>query len=364
MSHFIFYISDFSGGGAESVIVRISNEMILRDNSVTIIVDRASGAVLSLVHPKIKIIELPATSFLGKILFISNFLRTQNFERFYTTLNKPNFLGFLSSCIVGKRNKHFGRIAAVHSMSMKHTKSYKRKLLLCVLSLTYRWFGNIVSVSEEVSLDLIENYKVHKNRIEKIYNPIKPIAHIKSENQIKVPKNLYSILVIGRLVEQKNINKIIEVFSQFEKYYQNVELNILGDGPELENLKILANKYGLTEKIKFRGYITNPDFYFQNSDLFILFSSWEGLPNVVLDALNFNLQIIVSDAPGGSKELVDYGRFGYITPNGDVSALLATMHQAKNNPINVCRTEKSSFLKQFHIDHITSMYEGRNFDNK
>ena len=359
MSHFIFYLSDFSGGGAESVIVRISNEMILRNNSVTIIVDRIGGVMHSMIDPKIEIIPLTAKSTLKKIFFISGLLRTQKFERFYTTLNKPNLVGFLSSCIAGKRKKHYARIAAVHSMSLKHTKSYKRKLLLFILTLTYRWFGNIVSVSEEVSLDLIKNYKVTENRIDKIYNPIKTVTNLESQNQIKPNGDTYLVLVVGRLVKQKNVNQIIDVFNQFEKCYQKVELNILGDGPELENLKLLTKKYGLTDKIIFRGYIKNPDFYFQNSDLFILFSSWEGLPNVVLDALNFDLQIIVSDAPGGSKELVNYGRFGFITPVGDASALLDTMHLAKNNPIDVCKTEKRTFLKKFDIDNITSLYEGK-----
>ena len=357
-------MSDFSGGGAESVVVRVSNEMVLRDNSVTIIVDRLSGVLLSMIDPKIEVIPLTTKSTLKKFFLISGLLRTRKFERFYTTLNKPNLIGFLSSWIAGKRKKHYGRIAAVHSMSLTHTKSYKRKLLLVILGLTYRWFGNIVSVSEEVSLDLINNYKVPENRITKIYNPIKPITYLELQNQIKPTDDTYSVLVVGRLVKQKNVNQIIDVFNQFEKYYQKVELNILGDGPELENLKQLTKKYGLTDKIIFRGYIKNPDFYFRNSDLFILFSSWEGLPNVVLDALKFNIQIIVSDAPGGSKELVNYGRFGFITPVGDVSALLDTMHLAKNNPIAVCKTEKRSFLKQFDISNITSLYEGKKLDNK
>ena len=103
----------------------------------------------------------------------------------------------------------------------------------------------------------------------------------------------------------------------------------------------------------------DPNIFYENADLFILFSSWEGLPNVVLDALNYDLQIIVSDAPGGSIELVDNGRFGLITPVGDITSLKDTMLIAKNKPLKICKTDRHKFLKKFDIRVVTSSYEGQ-----
>ena len=359
MKHFIFYISDLSGGGAESVFVRVANEMVLRNNSVTIIVDSVSGELLPLVNPEVQIFPLNTTSIVRKILSITHILISIRYDRFYTTLNQPNLLGFVSSCIVGKRKKHFGRVAALHSMSIIHTKSYKRKLLLYLLSLSYRWFGNVVSVSEAVSLDLLKNYKVKRAKIKKIYNPIKPIRNLKSPVFRKANKSTYSILVVGRLVKQKNVDQIIRSFRQFTQIYNRVKLNILGDGPELQALQTLTEQYGLTEKVRFRGFVDDPSVFYKKSDLFILFSSWEGLPNVVLDALTFDLQIIVSDAPGGSRELVNNGKFGFICPVEDINALTDTMHMAKNHPLKICETEKREFLQKFNLGAITSLYEGQ-----
>ena len=223
------------------MIIRIANEMVLRDNSVTIIVDRASGELLTLVDPKVKIFPLKKISTIRKVFIISRILRTQHFDRFYTTLNKPNLIGFLSSCIAGRRKKHYGRVAAVHSMSLTNTKNYKRKLLLHLLSLSYRWFGNIICVSEAVSLDLIQKYNVPATKIEKIYNPTKPNKNLKSKISGKAHKTIYSILVVGRLVRQKNVDKIIKAFHQFQQIHNKVELNILGDGPELENFSCYLN---------------------------------------------------------------------------------------------------------------------------
>jgi glycosyltransferase involved in cell wall biosynthesis len=359
MKHFVFYFSDFSGGGAESVFIRIANQMVIRNKLVTIIVDRAEGELLRMVDPAIEILPLNSSNIIKKIFLIKKLLIKLPYERFYSTLNQPNLISFIASCIARKRKKHFARVAAVHSLSMSNSSSYKRKSILYILSLTYRYFGNIVSVSEAVSFDLVKNYKVENSKIKKIYNPCKWIMHTQDKFQKSGINAPYSILVVGRLVAQKNVDLIIDSFSQFVKIHENAELIILGDGPELSKLQRLVEQYQLIDKVDFRGFVYDPSVYYQRADLFILFSNWEGLPNVVLDALSFDLQIIVSDAPGGSGELVDYGKFGFICPVKNVESLTETIVKAKKYPLVNSKISKSIFLEQFDITAITLLYEGQ-----
>ena len=360
MKHFIFYITDFSGGGAESVFTRVANSLVRRRHDVTFIVKKNHGQLSKNLDSQIKIIELKSNNILSDVVIVRYYLKKFNFERFYTTLDRPNLVGFLASTLAGVRKKHFARVAAVHSEHLLKTEFFRRKLLLSILGILYPVFGNLVSVSNAVKLDLIKNYGVLDKKIQKIYNPIKPLRDSEPLAPLNDNNSTFRILVVGRLVKQKNVDKIIQVFKRFRELETNSELVILGDGDDRLFLERLTVDLKVNDSVKLLGFVENPAYYFQQSDLFILFSSWEGLPNVVLDALNHNTQIIVSDAPGGSCELTDNGRFGFIVPNENEKALLQAMLTAKSNPMKVDHIAKQEFLRNFDLESVTDLYEGRN----
>ena len=99
-------------------------------------------------------------------------MKKTKYDRFYTTLNGPNLIGFIVSKFVGNGKKHYARIAAVHSSSIKYSKSNRRIFLLRTLSLFYRYFENIICISDSIKYDLIDNYNVSQHRLVKIANPI------------------------------------------------------------------------------------------------------------------------------------------------------------------------------------------------
>lgn len=359
MKHFIFFITDFSGGGAESVFTRVANSLVQRRHNVTFIVKKNHGELSKNLDSQIKIVELKSNNILSDVVLVKGYLKKLNFERFYTTLDRPNLVGFLASTLAGVRKKHFARVAAVHSEHILQTEFLKRKLLLSILGILYPLFGNLISVSNAVKLDLIKKYGVSDKKVLTIYNPIKPIIDSEPVAPLDNHNSPFRILVVGRLVKQKNVDKIIYVFKRFREIETNSELIILGDGDDRPYLEHLTDSLKLNDSVKFLGFIENPAYYFQQSDLFILFSSWEGLPNVVLDALNHKVQIIVSDAPGGSCELTDNGRFGFIVPNENEKALLQAIVTAKSNPMHVDCIAKQKFLRNFDIESVTDLYEGR-----
>lgn len=358
MKRYVFYISDFGGGGAESVFIRVANSLVQRRNHVTFIVNEVRGELLITVDARINIKKLNSNNIFSHIFLLRNYLKNNDFERFYTTLNYPNLVGFFASILAGTKNKHFARVAAVHSESISQTKIFKRKVLLRTLGFLYPMFGNLVSVSEAVKMDLINKFWVPEQRIIKIFNPTKPTVNSGPSPRLRDHNSPFKILVVGRLVKQKNVDKIVNVFSRFLEFEINSEIVILGDGEDRSYLERLAVDLKIENKVKFMGFVENPSYYFQQSDLFILFSSWEGLPNVVLDALVHDVQIIVSDAPGGSCELTDNGRYGRIVANEDEHALLQAMISAKSKPMQVDNIAKQEFLHQFSLERITDLYEG------
>ena len=74
---------------------------------------------------------------------------------------------------------------------------------------------------------------------------------IEQPNKAVFQNNIIQLLVVSRLVSQKNIDSIIKAVKVLEN--ENIILNIVGDGSEINNLKLLVRKYELKEKVKFIG---------------------------------------------------------------------------------------------------------------
>ena len=138
-------------------------------------------------------------------------------------------------------------------------------------------------------------------------------VNIEQHNKVVLENNIIQLLVVSRLVSQKNIDLIIKAVKVMEN--ENIILNIVGDGSEINNLKLLVKKYELDKKINFIGKIENTKLneYLKNADIFIQASNYEGLPHSILEAMNFEIPILSTDV-GGCSILLNKGERGYIIP--------------------------------------------------
>ena len=138
-------------------------------------------------------------------------------------------------------------------------------------------------------------------------------VNIEHLNKVVLENNIIQLLVVSRLVSQKNIDSIIKAIKVMEN--ENIILNIVGDGSEINNLKLLVKKYELVKKINFIGKIENTKLneYLKNADIFIQASNYEGLPHSILEAMNFEIPILSTDV-GGCSVLLNKGERGYIIP--------------------------------------------------
>ncbi len=136
---------------------------------------------------------------------------------------------------------------------------------------------------------------------------------IEQPNKEVFQNNIIQLLVVSRLVSQKNIDSIIKAVKVLEN--ENIILNIVGDGSEINNLKLLVRKYELKEKVKFIGKIESLKLneYLKDADIFIQASNYEGLPHSILEAINYEIPILSTEV-GGCSVLLNKGERGYIIP--------------------------------------------------
>ena len=175
-------------------------------------------------------------------------------------------------------------------------------------------------------------------------------VNIEQHNKVVLENNIIQLLVVSRLVSQKNIDSIIKAVKVMEN--ENIILNIVGDGSEINNLKLLVKKYELDKKINFIGKIENTKLneYLKNADIFIQASNYEGLPHSILEAMNFEIPILSSDV-GGCSVLLNKGERGYIIPmpvsEVEISEGIRTIINNKNEAKSKAKLAKN-YLNQEH----------------
>ena len=125
---------------------------------------------------------------------------------------------------------------------------------------------------------------------------------------------------VGRIVHQKGLDLAMHALAGLKEL--SWEWRIAGDGPQLDALKLLAQKLGITDRVQFLGWQAREQLIEQYhwSNLFLFPSRHEGMPNAVLEAMASGLPVIASRI-AGSEELVSNGETGFLFPSEDIEAL-------------------------------------------
>lgn len=128
------------------------------------------------------------------------------------------------------------------------------------------------------------------------------------------------IVLVGRLSEEKNIEMAIRAFSQTK--HDGYSFHIYGSGPLLQKLQDLVSQLHLEEEIFFEGQVVHVVDYIRDSEILLLTSNFEGMPNALIEGLAMGLACISTNFPSGAApELIDDGKSGFVVPMNDVKAL-------------------------------------------
>ena len=197
------------------------------------------------------------------------------------------------------------------SESFDEFQNNKHSFLIEVQKLLRNWSINSAEIVITPS-DHLKNFVSElgfNNEILKINNGV-DITDIKRTNVHKADINL---LIISRLVIQKNINIVIEAMELLDN--KNVKLSIIGEGGEFNKLEGVIHELNLQNRVQLLGKIDNNKIsqFLLTADIFIQASDYEGLPHSVLEAINYEIPILSTEV-GGCRDLLNDGERGFIIP--------------------------------------------------
>ena len=199
--------------------------------------------------------------------------------------------------------------------------------------------AHVVAVSRGLAAEVAAATGVPHERVSTIYNPVCG-SHLDERMSVApdhpwlAPGALPGVPVVlaaGRLALQKDFPLLLRAFARVEAR-RPLRLVILGAGPERARLKQLVHELDLRESVSLPGWAPNPLAFMARASLFVLSSAWEGLGNVLIEALACGCPCVSTDCPHGPSEILRNGEHGRLVPPGDSEALAEAMDRTLDAP--------------------------------
>lgn len=354
------FIAHMGVGGSERVCVNLANEWAERGNDVHIAVLNLDNDVNThLLDKRVQVHELGVSRLRYSALPMLGYLKKY----------KPDFI-FV-----------FGKEMAIIMNKL-------RKLKLTKLKIVVRILNNVnISLSKEDNVSpVVEHYlqsaqkqledmdcviaqckamgkmlteagMVKEGKMQVIYNPV-------SKNLIESVENLWrnnprekgnNITFIGRVDPQKQPEQLIDIFALIKEQCEDAKLRIVGDGNLMEQTRMQVKKLGLENSVLFDGIRKDMEQVYADTDLVILCSEYEGMPNALIEAIGCGIPVVSYDCPIGPAEIIEDGVNGFLTSQNNVEELAAKACLALKKDWD--KEIIKATCKKFEVASIAKSYE-------
>lgn len=323
-------LPDLGAGGAERVALTLAREFVRRGVVVELVLCRAVGELLSEVPSEMRVIDLDAPRFRNLLMPLVAYLRAERPGAMLASMWPLSGIAAMAKAL----SRSGCRLVVA-----EHTNLSRSGTVRGLADVVHRRFGRllyapadaIVTVSQGVRRDLLERTGVSPGAVSVIHNPVSPPRGAGAPDPAILDawrRGDPAVIAVGALKEAKDHANLLHAFARLRGGRPGARLLILGEGPLRGDLKELAGAMGLGESLAMPGYVPDPYLYLERADLFVLSSSWEGLPTALIEALIAGVPVVSTDCPSGPSEILENGRYGRLVPVDDPQALAAAMAEA------------------------------------
>ncbi len=355
----LFFMPSIEGGGVEKNLFIVSNYFSKKFENVTLIT--SSSKFKSKFNKKIKIIS-PNNFFwesFGRrikylvclFLLLIQFIKNKEIIVFSFQAN--------IYCIILCKIFNVKIIVRSNTAPIGWSKNiFKRSIFKIFLKLSDKVMVN----SLQFKKDLKKEFSVNADCI---YNPLNTKEIIKKSKikSKKIFKNkTLKIINVGRFTEQKDQITLLKALNEI-KNQLNFEAFIIGRGVLKQKLKNYIQQNNLSKVIKLKNFSKNPFPLIKQSDIFILSSCYEGLPNVLLESLVLKKFVISSNCKTGPNEILLNGRGGFLFKVGNYKQLSKLIIKYYFNKKDCSKKLKESINQLKRFDYETNLKKYLNLIN-
>ncbi len=221
-----------------------------------------------------------------------------------------------------------------------------------------------VAVSKAVADFYSEKAAIEKSKFTVIPNSVNAENYRDSskkeglKKELGIDKEAFVIMSIGRLHRQKGLEYGLKAFKQIKKDHLNVRYVIVGKGPESDRLRRIAERLDISSYVLFTGERKDVPDLLSLADVVLHPSRWEGMPNVVLEAMASATPVVASDVDG-TREIIDNGKDGFLVETGEVNEManiISKLIKSSTLLQNIASAGRTKVEKQFSTDSFVSAH--------
>lgn len=349
----LFILPDLNAGGAERIVTTIANHLPREKFSPSILLLRKEGLYLDFLQNDVEIIDIKTPRIRYALKPILKQIRKRKPDIVFSGFGEVN--AYLSLFIkLFPKTKFIARETNVVSQHVTRRE----------IRFFYKFYNNynkIICQSDDMMNDLVENFKIKKDKLIKINNPVDfNFIEEKLENATKpesYQEGFKNVVAIGNLSSRKGFDNLLKVFVKLKQH--NVLLHILGDGRDREMLHQMKQDLGL-ENVIFHGVQKNPYPFLKFADLFILSSRYEGFPNVLLEAGACGTYALANNCKGGIHEIIQpkiNGEISDIENHEAFAAKIVEILKQNHDSEAIKNSIKSRFSKEMILEKYFEVFE-------
>lgn len=139
-------------------------------------------------------------------------------------------------------------------------------------------------------------------------------------------------IALGTFTVQKNFLGLVRIWQEVNRRHPDWRLEIWGDGEERAAVERDIKALGLEEKVSLMGYTKEPLQQMSRASIYLLTSIYEGMPNVLMEAMSEGLASVSYTCPTGPRDLIDDGRTGFLVEMGDEKTFAERVCQLIEQP--------------------------------
>jgi glycosyltransferase involved in cell wall biosynthesis len=344
-SHVAFFIRALDGGGAQRDAILLANGLSELGAKVTILTLVSEGKLRRLVADGVYVHHVRAKRLATSILALRNAVRDIRPSVLFSSEAAANLVASAAVRLLSqkKRPRLVLREVTAPSIAKRLDPYFQNRLAFRAIGYAYSRADRVLTLTDGARRDLIANFAVPAERItvmtsNAVIDPetVKRLARNARKPEAR-EKGL--IIAIGRLSPEKDHLTLVEAVADLRRRMP-AHLAIVGEGPMRPALEDAIARLGLTNDVTLAGATADPFGWLLKADVLVSSSKFEGLGNVLIEAMACGTPVVSTDCPYGPREVLDGGRLGDLVPVGDAKALSAAIE------LTLTRTPDRAALKR------------------
>ena len=356
MKKVLFIIFSFSkGGGAESLLTTIVNNLDAKKYDISIIEIVGDTKKVEPVNSNIKVLpylvktddpnrkEIMYSFWHEWDMVIKKYI-PQGFDLYVSfNINRPTFL----------LPPNGNNLAWIHGAMQKNKEELELQRE------AFKKVKKIISISNTTTDILQKDYPEHANKIVEIYNGL-DIERVRKKAEEKTDINIINpaIIMVGRLDENKNPLRLLDIFELLHKVRRDVHLYYLGYGNLDNDINELARDKGLNEYVHLLGYAENPFPIMKQCDVCCVTSLDEGFSLVLAESIALGVPFVSTNV-GIAKVISNEGKCGKVIDTNEqaVDAIVELLESDRTIVCNECRESIERFELRKYIKKIENVLD-------